>query len=1008
MSWTIASKHAAIPGRLRLKLYPKPHGAVHTAHIEVRARGVRGVRHADFNRTTGTLLIAHDRAASHSEILQAVARQLSANVREPAERVRQARSTATGRRAGSGLPAAMQFDEIAWHALSSTETELRTGSSRADGLAAEQAERRLSEGSNALPAIPAPTILELLWRQIGNLPTGLLGASALMSIATGGLADAIAIAAVMGINTAIGLGTESYSEKIIRSLAAGAPATVSVVRDGRSVGVALDAIVPGDLLVLSTGAYVAADARLVDSDSLSLDESALTGESLPVSKEHRPNLAADVVLAERRNMVYRGTVVTGGTGRALVVATGPATELGRIQASASSVATPVTPLQQELERTGSKLAKLSAAACGCVLLLGIARGMPWLNLLKLSISLGVAAIPEGLPAVATSTLALGVARMRKRQVLVRRLGAIETLGSMDTLCFDKTGTLTQNRMQVESVHVGVDFIVPLANGSIEGAHGRPELQRLLQIIALCNDATIEADGALAGSATERALLEFAQRSGIPATDLRQQYPRVGAHYRSETRGFMTTSHRPAASSTILIAAKGSPAELLMHARWVLDKGQVEPLEPERHDAILRQNEAWAARGLRVLGVAYAEIQASADSETVALVWLGLVAMSDPPRSGVAEVVSQLHSAGVRPIMITGDQAATAASIGSQLRLAPGRPLRIAETRASSRLTPQMLSALAERTDVFARATPTLKLSIVRALQERGRIVGMTGDGINDGPALRAANVGFAMGGARQDVAKSVADIVLENDELDTVLAAIAEGRTIYDNVRKAVRYLLATNFSEIQTMVAALAVGLPVPLNPMQLLWINLMTDIFPALGLALEPAEPDVLSTKPRDPQQRLLSRRDVPRLLRESLLLSGGAFASYLYGITRYGAGPRASTHAFATLTFAQLLHALSCRSERAGLLDRIGRPRNRALDISLLGTAAIQIAALFLPWTRRLLGTSRVGPADLVAIGLCAAAPLFVNDAINRLERQIRQGDGGNGRAALHADSARGGGS
>jgi Ca2+-transporting ATPase len=265
-----------------------------------------------------------------------------------------------------------------------------------------------------------------------------------------------------------------------------------------------------------------------------------------------------------------------------------------------------------------------------------------------------------------------------------------------------------------------------------------------------------------------------------------------------------------------------------------------------------------------------------------------------------------------------------------------------------------------------------------------------------------------MGGARQDVAKSVSDIVLEGDELDTVLAAIAEGRTIYDNVRKAVRYLLATNFSEIQTIVAALALGLPVPLNPMQLLWINLMTDIFPALGLALEPAEPDVLSTRPRDPKQRLLSRSDVPRLLRESLLLSGGALGSYLYGITRYGAGPRASTHAFATLTFAQLLHALSCRSERAGLLDRIGRPRNRALDISLLSTAAIQIAALFLPWTRRLLGTSRVGLADLVAIGLFAAAPLFVNEVINRLERLMREGEGGNGRAALHADSARGGGS
>jgi Ca2+-transporting ATPase len=357
-------------------------------------------------------------------------------------------------------------------------------------------------------------------------------------------------------------------------------------------------------------------------------------------------------------------------------------------------------------------------------------------------------------------------------------------------------------------------------------------------------------------------------------------------------------------------------------------------------------------------------------------------------------------------MITGDQAATAANIGSQLQLARGRPLRIVETRDISRLTPEMLSALAERTDVFARATPTLKLSIVRALQDRGRIVGMTGDGINDGPALRAANAGFAMGGAGQDVAKSVSDIVLEDDDLETVLAAIAEGRTIYDNVRKAVRYLLATNFSEIQTMVAALAAGLPVPLNPMQLLWINLMTDIFPALGLALEPAEPDVLRTRPRDPRQRMLDRRDIPRPLRESLLLSGGALGSYLYAIRRYGAGARASTHVFATLTFAQLLHALSCRSERAGLLDRTGRRRNHALDSALLATAAIQVAALLLPPTRRLLGTSRIGVGDFAAIGLFSAAPLLANEVMNRLQLQVRKDEGDNRRAFLQTDTAPGG--
>jgi Ca2+-transporting ATPase len=450
---------------------------------------------------------------------------------------------------------------------------------------------------------------------------------------------------------------------------------------------------------------------------------------------------------------------------------------------------------------------------------------------------------------------------------------------------------------------------------------------------------------------------------------------------------MATAHR-ASSNLTLLAVKGSPADLITRAASVLDRGEIKPLDARQRDIILQQNNAWAAHGLRVLGVACAQIEPGADLGNAMLVWLGLVAMSDPLRPGVEAVMARLHDAGIRPVMITGDQAATASSIGSQLQLAPDSPLRIVEASEASGLTPEMLRALAERTHVFARATPSFKLSIVRALQDRGRIVAMTGDGINDGPALRAANVGVAMGGARQDVAKSVSDLVLENDGLDALLTAIGEGRTIYDNIRKAIRYLLATNFSEIQTMVAALAVGLPVPLNPMQLLWINLLTDILPALSLALEPAEADVLRTKPRDARRPLLGGQDTPRLIRESVLLSGAAMASYLYGIRRYGAGPQASTQAFATLTLAQLLHAVSCRSERTGLFDSQNRPRNPMLDLSLAGVGALQIGSMFLPWTRRLLGTSPVGVLDIAVIGSLSVAPLIVNELLNQLERQKRK--------------------
>jgi Ca2+-transporting ATPase len=1002
LNYAIACNHAVIAGRLRLKLHPRPQGATDAQFVEDRVRRVRGVKRVDCSLATGSLLIAHDRAIAHADLLRAVAQALAAQIREPKGRVTPRKRPVARRLDGNSVVSEPQ-DAVAWHTLSPAAIEQRFGSSAAQGISAAEAAHRLHDGSNALPAIAEPTTAELLWRQVGNLPMGLLAGSALVSVATGGVADAIAIAGVIGINATIGMRTEGYAEKIIRSLAVGAPSTVSVIRDGRKAEIPLEQIVPGDLLALSAGTYVAADARLVDTDSLSVDESALTGESLPVFKEQRASLAPDVVQAERSNMVYRGTVVTGGTGRALVVATGPATELGRIQASATSVVAPTTPLQRELERTGATLVKLSAGACLGVLALGLTRGMPWLNLLKLTISLAVAAIPEGLPTVATTTLALGVGRMRKRRVAVRRLGAIEALGSMDTLCLDKTGTITQNRMQVESVQVGCDFIVPLTNGAPEGNHDLPELKRLLEIITLCNDATTDVNGVLIGSATERALLEFVHRFGIAPRDLRLQYPRVDARYRSENRLFMITSHRIAESTTTLVAAKGSPVELLARAQWVRNGDGLEPMGKEQRDAILKQNEEWAAVGLRVLGVAYAEVEPSSDSEAAALIWLGLVAMSDPPRPGVAGLVSQLHGAGVRPIMITGDQAAVAATIGTRLQLARGEPLRIVEARDITKLSPEMLRALAERTHVFARATPALKLSVVRALQERGRIVGMTGDGINDGPALRAANVGIAMGGAQQDIAKSVSDIVLEDDELDTMLAAIAEGRIIYDNVRKAIRYLLATNFSEIQTMVGALAAGLAVPLNPMQLLWINLLTDIFPALGLALEPADADVMRTGPREPRRPLLSRRDAPRLLRESLLMSGAALGSYLYGIGRYGAGPQASTQAFATLIFGQLLHAWSCRSERTGIFDRGHRPRNRPLEASLLGTAAIQLAALFLPWTRRLLGTGRVGVVDLAVIGVSSAAPLLINELVNYLERRAKQDAAENERAILRTKAA-----
>jgi len=886
-----------------------------------------------------------------------------------------------------------------WHLYPAGEALDFFGCNPETGLSAPAHQERLKRfGPNILPEAVPRSSWSIFAEQFKSLPVALLAAAAVISIATGGAADAIVIMSVVGINAAIGYATESGSERIIHSLKNLVRPNALVLRDGQVSPVGVGDVVPGDLLVLRPGTYVAADARLIEAQYLSVDESALTGESMPVLKTTAALDDANLPLADRTNTVFMGTLVTGGQGLAVVAATGAFTEMGQIQTMVGEAKAPSTPMEQQLDRMGARLALISGAVCAGVFAVGLLRGYGFLQMLKSSISLAVAAVPEGLPAVATTTLALGIRNMGRRHVLVRRLEAIETLGSVQTICLDKTGTLTLNRMSVTELFAGMERM-RVWDGKFSGEQGPrnpylcEELLKLLHVSVLCNESeAFASDGHLSfsGSPTENALLQMAATAGVDIVQIRRSFPLLKTMHRSETRNMMLTVHGTSDPARKVVAVKGSPPEVLALCSRHIKDGVSLPLTDEDKEAISGANEEMAGRSLRVLGAAYALAKngvVRSENGDVAiddLIWLGIVGMKDPVRPGVKELIGQFHAAGVDTIMITGDQSATAYAIGKELNLSAGKDLEILDSRRLSDMPPEAFKALSQRLHVFARVSPAHKLEIVQALQETGRVTAMTGDGINDGPALKVADIGIAMGHTGTDVAREVADIVLQDDNLETMMVAISEGRTIYNNIRKSIHFLLSTNMSEILVMFTCISAGLGEPLTAMQLLWINLISDIFPGLALAMEPPEPDVLTRPPRDIHEQILQPASLKKMLRESAVISAGSLGAFGYGVLRYGRGPRANTLAFLSLTVGQLLHALSCRSSTKTIFDRDKLPRNRYLTGALVGSFALQGAAIAAPGMRRLLSISPLSPADGLVAAAGAVLPLLANEAIKKNKR------------------------
>ncbi len=888
--------------------------------------------------------------------------------------------------AGSG---GEEQKEAPWHTMSAEAAALAVGASTATGLSEKAAGERLGQfGPNALPEAEARSGWSIFIDQFKSLPVALLGVAAGISVATGGLADAVVIVAVVAINGAIGYFTESEAEKTIGSLKDMVKPTADVWRNSAIRTIQAREVVPGDMLVLRPGSYVTADARIVEAGYLSLDESVLTGESMPVVKSTEPLAGADIPLGDRINMVYMGTLVTGGQGIAVAVATGRYTEVGKLQALVGEADAPETPLEQQLNKLGDQLVLISGAACGLVFGIGLLRGFGFMMILKLSISLAVAAVPEGLPAVATTTLALGVRKMRRSHVLIRHLDAIETLGCIRTICFDKTGTITHNRMTVVRMVTGMREIRAtdgafLEDGAPVSLLGSEEAARLIQACVLCNETQMEdgPDGhVLRGSATEIALINMAFQAGVNVAEVRARNRLVKLNYRSESRLFMGSLHEfeHGGERGLMIAMKGSPVDVLAMCDWQIYNGEVVPLTEDDRSRIEMENDRMAGDALRVLGVAHQLVESEQELGTTSgFVWLGLVGMADPVRPGVSALIKQFHRAGIATVMITGDQGPTAYAIGKELDLSCGEPLEILDSTELAQIDPETLTALADKVHVFARVSPAFKLEIVRAIQRKGGVVAMTGDGINDGPALKAADIGIAMGQGGTDLAREVADMVLEEDNLETVIIAVRDGRTIHNNIRKTLRFLLATNFSEIAVMLIAVASGLPSPLNAMQLLWINLLSDIFPGLALAMEQPEPDILDRPPRAPGESIVKTEDFKRLAFESSTLSLGAMAAYGYGIARHGVGPLAGTMAFQSLTMGQLLHAISCRSENHSIFSGDRLPSNRYLNIALGGSFALQAMTFFVPGLRGFLGLAPIGLLDGAVIAGAAVLPLVTNE-------------------------------
>lgn len=845
------------------------------------------------------------------------------------------------------------------------------GTDPARGLNQRECQRRLEQyGKNELRPAKRRGLPARFFSQFQDLMVLILLAAAAVSFAVswvrgdGEYVDSLIILAIVVCNAVIGTVQEVRADRAIQALKKLSSPHAWVIREGRRQRVESSQLVPGDLVVLQAGDLVPADLRLLKSAELKIEESALTGESVPAEKDAGSHCPGNAPLGERKNMAFASTGVASGAGVGVVAATGMDTAMGRIAHMLEHEQSPQTPLQQRLKRMGKVMGVGVVLICAVIFLLGLFQQRPPLEMFMIAISLGVAAIPEGLTAVVTIVLAMGIKRMAQKRAIVRHLPAVETLGSTQVICSDKTGTLTQNKMTV----------VAFSSARGEERLDSPAFQFALELATLCSDAQ-EVGEKITGDPTETAFLRACKRG---KGELEGCYPRVGEIPFTSARKRMTTAHRLPEGGFRLIA-KGAPDVLIARCTQLLQGGEIRPLTGAMKAKLLSDNSRLAERALRVLAVAYRDVSAlpSDDRESESqLIFCGLIAMEDPPRPGVKEAVAQCKRAGILPVMITGDHAATALAIGQRLGIAESSS-QVMTGPELDRLDDGALSKKVFQYRIFARVSPEHKVKLVRAFQQRGMVVAMTGDGVNDAPALKAADIGCAMGKNGTEVAQSAADMVLTDDDFSTIVAAVREGRGIYQNIRKTVHFLLSCNIGEILVVFVAFLLRAPTPLLAIQLLWVNLVTDSFPALALGADPIQGDAMEQPPHKREEGIFSGGVGFAVAVEGCLVGALALLAYTIGRAFFDYDPAAPaigrTMAFCVLSLSQLVHSFNMRSEHSVL--KLGLLSNRKLVAACGFCAFLMVSVVLFPPLSALFQTTALTALQWLVVAALSLCPLLV---------------------------------
>ncbi len=895
-----------------------------------------------------------------------------------------------------------------WYQMTSEEVLQTQQVSVQQGLSWDEARKRQDEnGRNELSEGQRVSPVTLFLNQFKDFMVLVLTGATLISGLLGEYLDAITIVAIIVMNGILGFVQEFRAERSLRALKELSAPNAKVVREGVLHQIPARDLVPGDIVVMESGDRIPADVRILEVNGVYVEESALTGESVPVSKMTDVLAATDVPLGDQRNLGFMGTMLSRGTAKAIVVRTGMDTEMGKIADLIQNTESMETPLQHRLEQLGKILIGVAIALTILVVAAGIMHGQPPYGMFLAGVSLAVAAIPEGLPAIVTIALALGVQRMIKRKAIVRKLPSVETLGCASVICSDKTGTLTQNKMTVTHLWVGGHVMEVSGDGYAPQGDihyaGQPVdirnnqmLRRMLQISVLCNNAILHEEveeqhkrkknkesqtsvWQIKGDPTEGALIVLGAKAGVTHQSLNGLYTRIAEFPFDSERKRMSVL--VAHQGGRMVCAKGAPDVLLQHCSYVLWDNKVIPFTPTLKQKMMAANEGMAKSALRVLGLAYRELKAADRSEEHEdvennLVFVGLTGMMDPPRKEVREAIVKCRKAGIKTVMITGDHQTTAEAIAKQLGMIPQTGMSMSGQQLGL-MTDEELDAKADDIYVYARVSPEHKLRIVKALQRKGHVVAMTGDGVNDAPAIKAADIGIAMGITGTDVSKEASALVLSDDNFATIVAAIEEGRGIYENIRKFIRYLLASNVGEILTMFAAMMVGLPLPLVPIQILWVNLVTDGLPAMALGVDQAEKDLMQQNPRPAKENIFARRLGWKIISRGILIGICTLGAF-WLVLRENPGDaehlvKAQSVAFATLVMAQLIHVFDCRSSRS--IFHRNPLQNRYLVLAVLSSLALMLGVMYIEQLQPIFKTVPLGIKEWVIVLVAAGIPTFL---------------------------------